>query len=319
MKTILITGATAGIGRHAALELVRLGHRVIATGRREGALAELAEEASVCASVQGELRGAQRARRIGGGTLHGIRLDVTNEADVKRVAAEIDALTDGHGVDVLVNNAGYGQMGPLETVTDAELRKQYDTNVFGLMNVTRAFVPKMRERGEGRVINVGSIGGRVTFPLMGAYNSTKYAVESLSDALRNELAPFGVKVSIVEPGPIRTEFNERAMETIDRSAVDGTPYAPIVARADAIRARFDERAAGPAVTTRAIVHAALAKRPRIRYVVPFSSAVMLSVLAFLPTRLVDALMRAIAGLSRKKLAPAALPPAPPSDREAAAA
>jgi short-subunit dehydrogenase len=286
MKTILITGATAGIGRHAALELVRRGHHVIATGRRENALEALVKE----------------AKAIGKGRLDIVRLDVTNEEDVKRAAREVDALTGNRGVDVLVNNAGYGQMGPLETVTDADLRRQYDTNVFGLMSVTRAFLPKMRKRGDGRIINVGSIGGRVTFPLMGAYNSTKYAVESLSDALRNELAPFGVSVSIVEPGPIKTEFNDRAMETIDPSRVEGSVYAPVLAQADKFKKQFESQAAGPEVTTSAIVHAALAKRPRVRYVVPFSSAILLGVLAFLPTRLVDAVMRVMAGLTRKNLA-----------------
>ncbi len=296
MKTILITGATAGIGRHAALELARLGHHVIATGRREHALESLRDEA-----------------RDLPGRLDVVRMDVTDERSVRAAADRVDALTGGHGVDVLVNNAGYGQMGPLEEVTDAELRKQYDTNVFGLMNVTRAFVPRMRTRGEGRIVTVGSIGGRVTFPLMGAYNSTKYAVESLSDALRVELAPFGIRVSLVEPGPIRTEFNDRAMETIDTSKLDSSPYAPVVAQAERFRAKFEAQAAGPEVTTRAIVHAALSRRPRVRYVVPFSASLVLSVLGTLPTRLVDAIFRAVAGLDRKKLGAGARPRRPTAE------
>jgi short-subunit dehydrogenase len=288
MKTILITGATAGIGRHAALELVRRGHHVIATGRREAALASLQEEAS----------------ELGRGRLDAVKLDITREDDVQAVRALVEGkLTAGRGIDVLVNNAGYGQMGPVETVSDSELRKQYETNVFGLMSVTRAFVPRMRERGEGRVINVGSVGGRVTFPLMGVYNSTKYAVESLSDALRVELAAFGISVSIIEPGPIRTEFNERAMETVDLAAVDASAYAPVVAQAERVRQRFEASAAGPEVTTSAIAHAALSRRPRVRYVVPFASALMLFVLAFLPTRLVDAVMRLAAGFTKKNLFP----------------
>ncbi|HEY8079007.1 MAG TPA: SDR family oxidoreductase [Labilithrix sp.] len=285
MKTILITGATAGIGRHAALELVRKGHHVIATGRREAALVTLAKEASGLA-----------------GRLDVAVMDVTDESSIRRVAERALELTDGRGIDVLVNNAGYGQMGPLEEVTDAELRKQYDTNVFGLMNVTRAFLAQLRSRGESRIVNVGSIGGRVTFPLMGAYNSTKYAVESLSDALRVELEPFGIRVSLVEPGPIRTEFNDRAMETIDHGKLESSPYAPVVAQAERFRAKFESQSAGPEVTTRAIVHAALGRRPRVRYVVPFSASLLLSLLGTLPTRLVDAIFRAVAGLDKKKLA-----------------
>jgi short-subunit dehydrogenase len=289
MKTILITGATAGIGRHAALELVRRGHHVIATGRREKALETLRDE-------------AKKAGAKSGGKLDVIRLDVTKESDVKEARAVVHSLTDGHGVDVLVNNAGYGQMGPLETVSDEDLRKQYETNVFGLMSVTRAFVPRMRERGAGRVINISSIGGRMTFPLMGAYNSTKYAVESLSDALRVELAPFGIEVSVVEPGPIRTEFNDVAMETIDPASFNGSPYAPVLATADKFKKQFESQAVGPEVTTNAIVHAATARRPRVRYVVPFSASIMLAVLSWFPTRLTDAIFRAIAGLTKKQLA-----------------
>jgi len=289
MKIILITGATAGIGRHAALELVRQGQHVIATGRREHALAALLEE----------------AKALGTGKLETLRLDVCDEAAVKAAAAEVLARTGGRGIDVLVNNAGYGQMGPLEEVSDADLRKQYDTNVFGLMNVTRAFLPQMRARGAGRVVNVSSVGGRETFPLMGAYNSTKYAVESLSDALRRELHPFGIDVSLVEPGPIRTEFNDTAMATIDRERLGASPYARVIEQAERFREQFEKQSAGPEVTTKAIVHAALSRRPRVRYVVPFSSALMLSVFAFLPTRVVDALMRAMAGLTRKNIGAAA--------------
>jgi short-subunit dehydrogenase len=283
-KTILITGATAGIGRHAALELARLRHHVIATGRRQDALDTLAKEA---ASLDG--------------TIDVIRLDVTDERAVKAVAEEVLDLTGGRGIDVLVNNAGYGQMGPLEEVSDAELRKQFDTNVFGLMNVTRAFLPQLRENGRGRIVNVGSIGGRVTFPLMGAYNATKYAVESLSDALRNELAPFGIDVSLVEPGPIKTEFNERAMDTIDRDKIARSRYAPVITQAEAFKAQFDKQGAGPEVTTKAIVHASLARRPRVRYVVPFSASILLALASVLPTRVLDAVMRAVAGLTRKNL------------------
>jgi short-subunit dehydrogenase len=285
MKTILITGATAGIGRHAALELVRRGHHVIATGRREAALESLRDEANALKK----------------GKLDILRLDVTREEEVLAAKSQVDALTEGHGVDVLVNNAGYGQMGPLETVSDAELRKQYDTNVFGLMSVTRAFVPQMRERRRGRIINVSSIGGRVTFPLGGAYSSTKYAVESLSDALRMELHPFGIDVSIVEPGPVRSEFNDRAFETIDTSAVAASAYAPVLERAQEFRQQFESQAAGPEVTTDAIVHASLARRPRIRYVVPFRASLLVAMLSWVPSRLLDAIMRVASGLTAKRV------------------
>src|SRR5688572_13355578 len=141
-KIVLITGATAGIGREAALHLAARGHRVIATGRREGALAALAAEA--------------RARGL---AIDTVRMDVTSEPSIAEARELVDRLTDGHGVDVLINNAGYGLAAPLVQATDADLRAQFDTNVFGLMAVTRAFTPAMIERRAGRIVNVASIGG----------------------------------------------------------------------------------------------------------------------------------------------------------------
>jgi NAD(P)-dependent dehydrogenase (short-subunit alcohol dehydrogenase family) len=284
-KTILITGATAGIGRHAALEFVRLGHHVIAAGRRDASLAELKAEAA----------------RIGRGTLDGVRLDVTDPADIREGLATVHALTAGRGIDVLVNNAGYGQMGPLELVSDEALRRQFETNVFGLMSMIRGVVPLLRERGDGRIINLGSVSGRVTFPFMGAYSASKYAVRSLSDALRVELAPFGVSVILVEAGPIRTGFNERAMETVDSTRVERSPYSAALEQADRLRRRFDASAVGPEHTTRALVQAATARRPRIRYVVPFAAWMTMAVLTILPTRIVDAIFQWAAGLTRSRL------------------
>src|SRR5688572_2228340 len=156
--TILVTGSTSGIGKHAALHLARRGHTVIATGRNEGALAKLAGEAP-------------------GLSLSTVRLDVTDARSIAEAAKEVDRLTGGRGVDVLVNNAGYGLAAPVVELRDEDVRAQFETNVFGLIAVTRAFVPAMIARKRGRVINIGSIGGRITFPMFGAYHATKYAVE----------------------------------------------------------------------------------------------------------------------------------------------
>jgi NAD(P)-dependent dehydrogenase (short-subunit alcohol dehydrogenase family) len=279
---ILVTGATSGIGRQAALDLARAGHRVFATGRRKEALAKLAEEA----------RGAR---------LETIVLDVTSEPSVRAARAAVLEATGGRGLDALVNNAGYGAMGPLEEISDEALRAQYDTNVFGLMSVTRAFLPEMRKRGFGRIVNVSSVGGRMTFPMMGAYNSTKYAVESLSDALRVELRPFGVAVSLIEPGAIRTEFADVALGTVPEAA--RSPYAPAMAEAEAMRQKFDATAVGPEIVGRAIRRAIESRRPSARYVVPFSGSIMLFMVGLLPTSWIDALMGAASGLTRAKLSP----------------
>lgn len=276
---VLVTGATSGIGRHAAIDLAHRGYRVFAAGRNRDALLEL--------------------DRLGLANLSPLALDVTDAASIERTRDAIDEATEGHGVDVLVNNAGYGDFAPLEEVDDAALRRQYDTNVFGLMAVTRAFLPAMRARGAGRIVNVSSIGGRVTLPLFGAYNSTKYAVESLSDALRMELAPFGIQVSLLEPGPIRTEFATRALDDAERRLDPTSPYAPVMRRYLAIARRADRMAPGPEVTTRAIRHAITSRRPRTRYVVPFFTGRLLAigVLGRLPTILVDAVMKRIVGLT----------------------
>lgn len=279
-QIVLITGATAGIGRRTALDLARAGYRVFATGRREGALATLKAEA-------------------GGASLETLVLDVTSAESIESARAAIDAATGGHGVDVLVNNAGYGLVGPLEELSDGQLRAQFETNVFGLMAVTRAFLPAMRARGRGRVINVSSVGGRMTFPLMGAYNATKYAVESLSDALRVELRPFGVQVSLIEPGSIRTEFAEVSLATVK---VDpASPYAAVLGRAEAVGKKFDDMAVGPEVISKAIRRAIEDRRPLARYVAPFSGRAMLWFMSTMPTWLTDALLGRAMGLTSKQL------------------
>ena len=285
-QTVLITGATAGLGRHAALHLAERGHRVIASGRRAEALEKLAAEAT------------ERGARI-----DTLRLDVTDPGSIAEAVAEVDRLTGGDGLDVLVNNAGYGQMGPLELVGDEELRRQFDTNVFGLMAVTRAFVPAMRERGRGKILNISSMGGRITFPFGGAYHATKYAVEALSDALRKELRLFGVDVVLIEPGAIHTEFADRAMGSLSGMAPPDSPYAPILERADEIKAQTDRISAKPIVVSRAIQRAIESRRPRARYIVPFSARLLVAFFArWVPARWADALMLRAMGVRREQLA-----------------
>jgi short-subunit dehydrogenase len=187
---------------------------------------------------------------------------VDDAADIARAAAEVDRITGGRGVDVLVNNAGYATAGALAELPDAELRRQFETNVFGLMAVTRALLPAMVSRGVGRVVNVSSVSGRIPAPLLGAYHASKYALEALSDALRMELDGLGVEVVVIEPGTIRTEFASRTMAEIDRHRPADSRYAAIYARAGALEEQFARRAADPMHVTRAIERAVEARRPR---------------------------------------------------------
>lgn len=274
MATVLITGATSGIGRHTALHLARAGHTVFASGRRVEALSALVAE--------------------GGGRVTAVPMDVTRAESIATARAQVLEATQGRGLDALVNNAGFGLVAPLSEITDADLRAQFETNVFGLMAVTRAFLPEMIARRSGRVVNVSSVGGRVTFPLMAAYNATKYAVESLSDGLRMELAPLSVQVSIVEPGAIRTAFNDVAVSTV--KAVQGSPYTAVLAQAAETSRRFDAHSVGPETVARAIEHAIVSARPRARYVRPWRTYFLLALHRLLPTRWLDTMMSRQMGL-----------------------
>jgi len=298
-KTILITGATSGIGRHAALHLAKRGHRVFATGRNGAQLALLADEAK-------------------GHALETLELDVTSARSIAAAKAEVDRRTDGRGVDVLINNAGYGLWAPMELVTDDDLRKQFDTNVFGLMAVTRAFVPAMRDRGDGRVLNVSSVGGRITLPFGGAYNATKYALESMSDALRLELAPFGVRVVLIEPGLIRTEFAARTMGLLAKYREEPSAYTGVLDKARDMEKQLDGLNVGPEHISRAITRAVEARRPSARYVAPWRTYAALWFMKAMPTSFVDWVLRRASGLTRQNLL-ASPKVAPVSDRPPAGA
>jgi short-subunit dehydrogenase len=267
-QTILITGATSGIGRSAALLLARRGHRVFATGRNRAALAEL-EQAG----------------------LETLALDVTDSASIEAAVAAIEAATAGHGVDVIINNAGYGVVAPAIEIEEGDLRGQFETNVFGLLAVTRAFTRTMRARGAGRVVNVGSVGGRFTLPLMSTYNATKYAVESLSDGLRLELRPMGIDVALIEPGVIATNFNDQATQQLERYGNDESPFAVPLTRMHEMMHRTEPLAATPDRVARAIAKAVESRRPRARYLVPRRTFAMLWLSRIVPTRLFDAILR----------------------------
>ncbi|HEY0255435.1 MAG TPA: SDR family oxidoreductase [Kofleriaceae bacterium] len=279
-KTVLITGATAGIGRFTALHLARLGYRVIATGRKVDELAKLKVEAH-------------------GLPLDVLPLDVTSTTSIAAAVTASEQLTGGRGIDVLVNNAGFGILGPTSEISESEMRRQYETNVFGLMNVTRAFLPKMMQNKAGRIINVSSVGGRITLPYFGVYNSTKYAVESLSDALRYELQPFGIDVALIEPGIIRTNFEATAVSGLAQFA--NTPYAVAVQKYEELSKFADKFASNPIVIAKAITRAVKARRAAARYVAPRSQHMAFIASALLPRRVWDWAMRKVGRLSKHTL------------------
>lgn len=187
-RTWFITGASTGFGRHLAEEVLKAGGNAIATARNLDHVADF------------EQRYPGKAKAL--------KLDVTNQAEVD--SAVTLAIAHFGQVDVLVNNAGYGVAGAIEEVSEAEFMPMFETNVFGLLSVTRAFLPHLRAQRSGHILNLSSIGGLVSTPGMGYYNATKFAVEGLSEALAGELAPLGIHVTIVEPGPFRTDFLGRS-------------------------------------------------------------------------------------------------------------
>ncbi len=283
-QTILVTGATTGIGRDAACVLARRGHRVFATGRSRAALDDLAGDG-----------------RREGWNLETLGLDVTDAASIADAARQVDERTGGDGLDVLVNNAGYATVGPLAELSIDALRRQFETNVFGVVAVTQALLPAMFQRRQGRIINVSSVSGRIPAPVLGAYHASKYALEAVSDSLRMELHAFGIHVVLVEPGTIRTAFASRVVEEMDREKVKGSRYGSAYARAAAIEGRFDRVASSVVPVTRALVRAVEAARPCTRYVAPRRFWLAIALIAALPTRLVDAAMRVAFGLTRRQL------------------
>ena len=194
-RTVLITGCSTGIGHATAARLAAGGWTVYATARKPETLADL------------EARGC----RV-------LALDVTSEDSMQDAVAAVEGV-----VGVLINNAGYSQSGALETLPMDAVRRQFETNVFGLLRLTQLVLPGMRAAGEGKIVNVSSMGGRLTFPGGGAYHATKYAVEAMSDALRMEVRAFGIDVICIEPGLIRTEFGTTAAGGVERA--EGDPYA----------------------------------------------------------------------------------------------
>ena len=267
---VLITGASSGIGRAAAIHFARKGWRVHASMRRPERAADLRSQAASA-----------------GWALATPALDVTDDGSVARAVSEI--LRAGGGrIDVLINNAGYYALGSLEDTSPAELRAQLETNVVGVHRVTRAVLPSMRARRAGAIVTVGSISGKVAVPMAGPYHASKWALEGMIEALRYELIPFGIRVTLVEPGPYRTELHVKEILAADARRSD-SPYAPLLAtyqrQAAAIR-RDDVDA-----LIDVIYRAATFPHPKLRWPVGPTSIVAGRLRALCPDWLYERLMR----------------------------
>ena len=273
-RAVLVTGCSSGIGRATALRLAGAGWPVYASARRPESLEDL---------------GAAGCRPLA--------LDVTDEESMAQAVAAIE---DEHGaVGVLVNNAGFSQSGAMETVPMAEVRRQFETNVFGPVRLSQLVLPGMRAQGWGRIVVIGSMGGRLTFPGGGYYHATKYALEALSDALRFEVAGFGIDVALIEPGFIRSGFSAAAASSIAAEPAPlpaGDPYKAftegLIASTRGVydRGPLARLAGSPDDVARVVLEAVTAERPKARYPVTASARLLLGLRRLLPDRAWDAFL-----------------------------
>jgi NAD(P)-dependent dehydrogenase (short-subunit alcohol dehydrogenase family) len=271
-KAVLITGCSSGIGHATASRLAGSGWKVYASARRPETIEDL--------------------REAGCETL---ALDVTDDQSMR---AAVDAVEQAEGaVGVLVNNAGYSQSGAIETVPLDAVRRQFETNVFGLVRLTQLVLGRMRAQRWGKIVNVGSMGGRVSFPGGGHYHATKYAVEAISDALRFELRGFGIDVILLEPGLIATQFGETATTSIsDLTSSDEDPYARFNATVgtvtkDAYDGPMRLLGAGPERVARVIERSITRRRPPARVTITPSAKITIAARRLLGDRAWDAAMR----------------------------
>jgi NAD(P)-dependent dehydrogenase (short-subunit alcohol dehydrogenase family) len=261
-KTIVITGSSTGIGKASAELFLDRGWNVVATMR-----------------TPQEWPANQR--------LLVTRLDVTDEASIR--SALDTALARFGAIDAWVNNAGYGLVGTFESMDEAHIRRQFETNVFGLMRCTHAVLPQFRKQGDGVLVNVSSMGGRTTFPFYSVYHATKWAVDGFSEALQYELQPLGIRVKIIEPGAIRTDFYDRSADFVhDRKL---TEYNAAVDHAMPRMNAVGARGASPRKVADAIWKAVTDESSTLRYVVGIDAKSVLAARQLMPTKAFQALIR----------------------------
>jgi NAD(P)-dependent dehydrogenase (short-subunit alcohol dehydrogenase family) len=282
-KSVLITGATDGLGRATALLLAERGYRVFAAGRS--------------AEKRAQLDALAQEKKL---PLETLELDVCDDASVQRTVSAV--LAKAGGIDVLFNNAGVNFSAAVEDLRMEDWRRQFETNFFGVLRVTQAVVPHMRERKRGRIVMMSSVSGFVTAPTQGAYSSSKFALEAMSNALRLELYPFDVQVILIEPGYIVTGIQQAAMDLSKPylEKMSNGPYAPLYARflASVTGARAKSKTT-PEDCARIVLRAIEAPNPKIRYLVTGLAVVAKWCKRILSDKMVDAAFRRRFGIARE--------------------
>ncbi|MBL9219680.1 MAG: SDR family oxidoreductase [Opitutaceae bacterium] len=271
-QVIIITGASAGIGEATARRLARGGAKVVITARRPDRLEALA-----------------RAIDPSGARVLAVAGDITSDTDRRKLVEA--ALAKFGRIDGLVNNAGYGTRGPVEIAPIDVIRKNYETNVFALIALTQLVLPAMRERGSGCIVNIGSVAGRIARPLSSIYDSTKHALEALTDGLRGELKPFGVRVTLIRPGFILTEFVDAANAASTGVIDNAGPYAPYLGGFRVGYDRLRHIAGTPDDIARLVERALASDNPAPRYSGPLHAKVFLFLKWLLPDRALGFMVR----------------------------
>jgi NAD(P)-dependent dehydrogenase (short-subunit alcohol dehydrogenase family) len=273
---VLVTGSSSGIGFATAREAARRGHRVYASARQPDALAE----------------------RLGSPNAQAIALDVTVPGAAAAAVSEI--LAKEGRLDVLVSNAGYGQYGAIEDVSTEQWHRQYEVNVFGAIESIRAALPPMRDARRGTIVIVSSVAGKLSIPFSAPYCSSKHALEAIADALRVEVAPFGIRVIVVEPGPIQSNFADRARQGVEEFLRRPGPYSVVYAGAKrAMDGDFQKSQLPPEVVAKIILDAAESRRPATRYAVTLMARLLIPLRRILPDRIVDFAFRRSLKLPRR--------------------
>ena len=251
---VLITGCSTGIGRATALLLAKKGWRVFASARRLETVNDLASD-----------------------HITSLRLDVTDESSM--ASAVQDVLAQAGRIDALINNAGYAQAGPMEELSMNEVRRQFETNTFGALRMAQLVLPAMHTRGTGRIVNVSTMGGRLVIPFIGSYNASKFALEAMSDALRMETRPFGVRVILGEPGGVRTNFNAAANQNAQQHTTNtNSPYYRFLVPFTRFIGQIEGMSSSPEAVAKIILRALTTRNPRARYVATPDARVMLAVM-----------------------------------------
>lgn len=283
-QVVLVTGASTGIGAALAMLLAQrfLGIKLILAARNTEKLEQVAD---LC-------------RKFGAEVLV-VPTDLEIIEQVENLAKT--AIAHFGKIDALVNNAGYGQMGPIELIPNQAVEKQFKTNVIGPLALIRAIVPMMRESGGGRIINISSLGGRLAFPFGGMYSASKFALEALSDSLRMELEPFNIKVSVIEPGPVSTEFFIVAAQAVEDTVAtpENTPYRAAFKHLEGLEQRTSSRAWTSERVAEVIIQALQSRNPQPRYIAATGGKFLLFMMTkVLPTKLVDKFWQRFYGINR---------------------